>query len=55
MQANGKRKCYPEWYNPDPKVHKQYVVTYKWILQIKYRIIMLKSTDFPPPKKNPNK
>jgi hypothetical protein len=35
---------------PELKEHVWYVLTYKWILDIKYRIIMLSSTD----QKKPN-
>ena len=31
-------KCYSQWDNPDPKGYAWYVLTYKWILVIKYRI-----------------
>ena len=34
--------------DPDPLGHAWYVLTYKWILAIKYRILRLQSTD---PKK----
>jgi hypothetical protein len=37
-----------EWGNTDPKWHAWYVLTYKWILAIKYRIPMPCSAD---PKK----
>ena len=33
---------------PNTKGHSWYVLTYKWMLAIKYRITMLQSTD---PKK----
>ena len=36
----------------EPKVHAWYVLTYKWILAIKYRITILQSID---PKKPNNK
>ena len=42
---DGIRKYHPEWGNLDPKVHEWYVLTYKWTLQIKYRITILKFTD----------
>jgi hypothetical protein len=32
---------YPEWSNPDLKIHAWYVLTYKWILVIKYRITIV--------------
>ena len=47
-QMEGTIKYQPKWCNPDPKGHTWYVLTYKWILVIKYRITMLQSTD---PKK----
>ena len=32
---------HPEWVNPDPKGHVWHILSYKWILAIKYRITML--------------
>jgi hypothetical protein len=41
----GNRKYHSECGNPDPKRHAWYALMYKWILAIKYRILMLQSTD----------
>ena len=42
-------KYHPECGNSDPKInHTLYALAYKWILAMKHRITMLKSTD---PKK----
>lgn len=38
---DGTRKHHPEWGYPDPKWHAWYVLNYKWILAIKYRITKL--------------
>jgi hypothetical protein len=35
---------YPECGNPEPKGHPQYVLTDKWILALKYRILMTNTT-----------
>jgi hypothetical protein len=35
---DGTRKYNPESGNPDPKGYTWYVLTYKWIAAIKYRI-----------------
>ena len=51
FQANGwSRKYHPEWGSPDPKGHAWYVLTYRWILTIKYKITTLESAN----PKNPN-
>jgi hypothetical protein len=52
---DGTRKCHPELGNPAPKGHGWYILTYKWILAIKYRITMLYSIDpkIPNNKKDP--
>jgi hypothetical protein len=42
---SGIRKYHPEQGNPDPKGHAWYVLTDKWILDKKYRILMIKLTD----------
>jgi hypothetical protein len=51
-QMDRTRKYYPERGNPYPERHTWYLLTYKWILAIKYRIPMLYSTD---PNKLSNK
>jgi len=40
---DGIRKDHPEGGNPDPERQTGYVLTYKWILAIKYRITIQKS------------
>jgi hypothetical protein len=47
-QNDRNRKDHSQRGNPDPKGYSWYVLTYKWILPIKYRITMLCSTN---PKK----
>jgi hypothetical protein len=42
---DGSREDHPEWGNPHLETQKCYVLYYKWILVIKYRIIMLQSID----------
>jgi hypothetical protein len=42
---DGTRKYHPERGISDPKGHSCYVLTYKWILSIKYRIATLYSLD----------
>jgi hypothetical protein len=42
---DGSWECHPERSNPVPKGHAGYVLTYKWILAIKYRIPTLQPTD----------
>ena len=44
----GTRKYHPQRGNPDPKGHAWYVLTYKWILAMMYKMPMLYSMD---PKK----
>jgi hypothetical protein len=45
-QIDGTRKYHPEWGNSDPKGHKWYVLTNKWILEKKkYRIPKIQSTE----------
>ena len=39
------RKCHPRCSSTDSKIHECYALIYKWILQIKYRIITLNFTD----------
>ena len=39
------RKCHPRCGSTDSKIHECYALIYKWILQIKYRIITLNFTD----------
>jgi hypothetical protein len=51
-QIDGTIKYHPECSNPDPETQTWYVLTYQWILVIKYRITMLQSTD---PKRLSNK
>ena len=38
-------KDHPERDNPDPERQTWYVLTYKWILVIKYKITIQKSTE----------
>jgi hypothetical protein len=45
---DGSWEYYHEWSNLVPKGHVWYVLIYKWILAIKYRIFMVHATD---PKK----
>ena len=47
-QINGARKYHSEWCNLDPKGHAWYVLTDKWILAKKYRLLLIYPTD---PKK----
>jgi hypothetical protein len=43
---DGTRKYHPESGNPDPKVHVvRYVLNFKWILDISYRMLRLHFTD----------
>jgi hypothetical protein len=42
---DGTIKKDPEWGNSDPERQIWYVLSYKWILTIKERIVMLQSTD----------
>ena len=51
-ETDGTKKHHPEWGNSDPKGHAWHVLSYKWILAIKYSILMLHSPD---PKKLNNK
>jgi hypothetical protein len=44
QEMDGTRKYHPEWGNPDPKVHTWYILTYKWLLVIMYRIPTTHST-----------
>jgi hypothetical protein len=44
-QMDGTRKYHPEYNDPDPKGHAWYMLTYKCILAIKFRIPTLQSTD----------
>jgi hypothetical protein len=39
------RKCHPRCGITYPKIHECCALIYKWILQIKYRIITLNFTD----------
>jgi hypothetical protein len=40
-KIDGIRKYLPEWGNLDSKRHACYMLTYKWILDMKYRIALL--------------
>ena len=44
-QIDETRKYHPECKNLDIKRHEWYVLTYKWLLTIKYRVTTLQRTD----------
>jgi hypothetical protein len=52
LQANRNRKYHSERGHPDPEGHTYYIVTYKWLFTVKYRIHVLYYTD---PKRLNNK